>query len=814
MLISEYRKFFAVLFVSVVLGGTCWAADQASETLKIARSYYDGKQYDRAISEYKRFLTTYTNHAQKSEASYFLAESLIQKGLPNEAFIYLDDILGKQLSAIKIVPKDSFFDTNYYRTSIQPKMSSAHDDAYGRQALFRAGEIAYRNSDLENGRRFLYAFLVEFSNDPYNAWTLPYLGDIAKENYEIAVADGYNAVARLCAEEAEYYFGTTIDVYRDSLLYKSALFGLGWAKARLGKYAEAIPILRQLAYEPNSEHAENAYYEWGLLHFEQGNYDQAISTLLSFEQRYPQSVLRNDSMRVRARALAGQEKFSDALVLVKQITAPKVEDYLLQIRCLYGMKENEEASKLLASLDQNSISQSVKDEIQLFKAVDSMRKNDRNNAILILETLLRSKYNTQTKQITFAYYTPENGDTSMRGKLSEVKFLQACAILCVNYAMVGRKAESDATISAMMQLAKMDDARQAHIIDKTISSVAKAADTANNPNGGGLTTAGETIPIDPSRDGGIDFGPLPVINESDLKPVVQYDPNHGERGYGYRGNSNSYQSSSSFKLQSSGDRYGNNMSNNNGRSDGVPQTTSEFKQELKNCQDLIRKKNWREADRRLLALLQNNPPDAVGAEAAALRTKVCLELGNENEAEVMCDLILNTYRNTVQYADALWVSGEYFEQRGKLDKALERFQILARDYPNNEHAAGALFHLAWDDLENGSKKDAKRSFNKIYSTYRDSDYWSHGTWGLAYLAFENGDYEESGKYIQELLNHPPDQAVLDRVLFLKGKLAEKNEDWVVAETAYRTLTQYCKDSPLLKTANSQAAIVRSKVNQK
>ena len=850
--VSGNRKRFACifLFTSLFLLGSgtppLWAADQAGEILKIARSFYDSKQYDRAIGEYKQFLTNYPNHSARFEANYFLAESLIEKNRPDEAFIYLDAILSNQLSAMKTVPRDSFFDINYYRVNIQPKMSPAHDLAYGRLALFRAGEIAYRIDDLENGRRFLFAFLVEFNNDPFNASTLPYLGDIAMQNYQIAIAEGYNAVSRIYAEEAEYYFGTTIEVYPGSLLYKESLFGLGWAKARLGKYAEATQIFRQLALTPKSTRdednklTENAYYEWGLMHYEQGNYQQAITTLQNFEREYPRSDFRNDSLRVRAKSLAGLEKYQEALDLISQINAVKVEDYLLQIRCHYGMKNYEEASKLLAALDQNPISQSVKDEIRLLQAGEAFIKNDRNSAILILETLLRPKYTSSTKQMTFAYYDPPergrgrpdggnssnslSGEVSRRGKLSEEKFLKACAILCINYAIVGRTDESNATINAMMLLANPDDARQSQVIDRTFEYLAGVrSGTVNNSNSGTLA-GGEPIPIDPGRDGGIYFGP--IIDDRDLKPAGgSFDPNRGgNRGSSSgssSGNSGNQNSSNSGRLQNSGDRYANNSSrgpNNSsgsrGDSGNVPKTAQEFRRELQNCQALVRSRKWEEADQRLLTLLGNNPPADVGAEAAFLRCQVLLELGQESEAELMCDLILNEYRKTVQYADALWVSGIYYEKRGNLDKAFKRFQILADDYPNSDHAAGALFHLAWDDLESGNKRAAMLKFRKIHSTYRDSDYWSHGTWGLAYLAYENKNYEESERYVQELLKHPPDQAVLDRVLFLKGKLAEKFEDWAVAETAYKALVRNCPDSPLVQTATRQAAVVaRNRANQ-
>ena len=851
---SEIRGRFLVLLASVALWGVCVstlpAADAAADALNVAISFYNDKQDDRAISEFKRFITTYPTHTEKNKACYYLAECLIRKGKTDEAFIYLDEILGKQLSAMIVVPKDSFFDVSYYRANIQPKLATILQQSFARQALFRAGEIACLSNDLENGRRFLYAFLLEFSDDSFNAWTLPYLGDIAKQNYAVAIAEGYNQVARVYAEEAEYYFGTSTTVYPDGNLYKESLFGLAWAEARLGKYTEANAIFRQLAYEPNGSLAENAYYEWGLMYYEQGNYELAIQTLTRFEQQYPSSELRNDSYRVRARSLAGLEKYSDAMNLLRQIKSPKVEDHLLNIRCLFGLQKTDEASKLLAELDQSPISQSVKDEIQILQAVEASVKNDRNKAILILENLLHAKYNTSTRQMSFEYYDPVNStqyqtggsifgglgstssntssttDTSAQGKLSEEHFLKACAVLCANYAAVGRKDECNATINRMMLLAKDDDIRQTHIIDKTIEYVEKInsgsiASGTNPSSPSGWSLAGsDPIPIDPSREGGIDFGP--VIDEKDLVPAGgSFQPSKGGNrpNRGNDGNSGSV-SGGPGTTQRPSDRYagkdGQNSSRpsiSGGSSGSSSQSTQDFRQTLRTCQNLVKKGSWGEADEKLLALLGNNPPSAIGAEAALLRCKVCLQLGNESEAEVMSDLILNTYHNSIQYGEALWISGDYYEKRGNIDKALALFKILADDYSNNENADGALFHLAWDDLENGSKSSAMRRFRKINTTYRDGDYWSHGTWGLAYLCYENGEFEEADKYVQELLNHPPDHAVLDRVLFLKGKIAEKYEDWTVAEAAYRTLAKCCPGSSLIKSADKQAAIARSRMNE-
>lgn len=849
-----------VAFVSGINLETLDAAshDQAKAALEMGMSYYNSKQYDHAISEFKSFLTKHSNHTEKNKANYFLAESFIQTQKPDEAFIYFDAILGNQLSAMKVVPEERFFDDEYYIAQVQPKMVSVKKEPFAREALFRVGEMEYHFNRFDTARRFLFSFIIEFSEDPFNAWALPYLGDIAKQNYATAIARGSHHVARVYAQEAEFYFKQSVVKFEKGKYYKESYFGLAWAEARLGKYDQAAPKFKQLAFDPEGTLAENAFYEWAQMLYDQGNYESANNTLATFERNFPQSELYNDSLRLQAKSLLGLEKYQEALTFIEKLNQRKaivVEDYLLQIRCLYGIGNRQQASERLKELDQSQYANAVKDQIRAMQAYEAASDRDWNKAISILENLLRIKYDQTRREMTFGYFDePEtrrhrgggagrsggyvgtqsitsNSHTISQGKLSEEAFLKACAGLCIAYAASGDTAKSNAAFSAMSTMRVEDDQRHTQIIEATMKYLAQIGKGSGGSIGsgagsgsGGIGSGAIPIPINPGREDGFDFGSIVNIDGNDLQPAGgNYQP-PGRGGGGPRRdrpgqNRPDNQDSDSIGGTDPNARYGSSTpsydppstQNNN-----PMQTSADLNRALQNCESLVRNKKWEDADKKLLAIMSNPiVTPQTGAKAALLRCDMMQQLGNFEEANVMCETIITDYPNTIQCGDALWILGDYYEKSGDLDKSLKYFTDLADEYPTHKQAAGAVFHLAWDEMENGNPRTAKRYFRRIYTDYPRSLYWSHGTWGLAYMSYEDKKYDDAKKLIQEVLDHPPDETILDRVLYLKGKLAEIDGDWEIAETAYRTLVEYCPDSPLRHSASVQAAAAsRAKRNGK
>ncbi|MGL6195290.1 MAG: tetratricopeptide repeat protein, partial [Thermoguttaceae bacterium] len=840
---------------------TVQAAEAGSDSLAIAKTSYQQGQYAKAITEFKAFLSKYPNHSEKNSAEYFIAESYVQTGDINSAITHLNNILGGQILALLDSPISDFRSDESYRNKFKTAMQIAHTSDFGSEALFRAGEIIFTAKEYELAYKLLFAFIIEFPDDSRNSRTLTYLGETARQNYAVAKQNHDIPAAKECAQEAEWYFNQSVTLYPKGEFYNESLFGYAWSKARLGKYDEATPIFRRLAGDTSrTDLAESANYEWGCMLYEQRNYDEAIARLVFFERMYPQSSLKNDSIRVRAKSEAGLQSYNKSLELVKQIKNPTAEDFLLQVRCYFGLQKIEEAKKLLSDLDQSPQGDAVKDQIKGQKARYYASVNDWKNAVVLLEELLRPKYNTLSKTIDFQYYNPSGTSSVITGlggltsgattttpttssatksaKLTEENFLRACSLLSLSYANLGEKDKSNAVFVAMNKFADMDDARQTKIIDRTATVL---ADVASGKGSSGVLGGGSDsikIPVDAGSEDGIDFGKITVVDKDEIVPVggsvspprpnrgngstASTRPGRGPNGSGsssgsgsgiagnrpWPGSGNRNPGSSSSGNNSNSDRWGNNNSSGNGSSfgDDLDDGYSAIKNQqahvrmLRQSRDLVRKREYEKADELLLKLLSSNPLKQTGAEAALLRCEVNLELGNTEEANTMCELILSQYQNTDQYVEALWISAKYYKEEGDVEQALENYRLISNEFPNNKRANGALFYLGWDSMTSNNKFDAKKKFLAVHDDYPTGDYWSHATWALAYLAYESNNDDLAEKYIRELCDHPPDQSIIDRVLYLRGEIAMRKQNWQEAEVSYNMLAKYCKDSPLARDA--------------
>ena len=82
---------------------------------------------------------------------------------------------------------------------------------------------------------------------------------------------------------------------------------------------------------------------------------------------------------------------------------------------------------------------------------------------------------------------------------------------------------------------------------------------------------------------------------------------------------------------------------------------------------------------------------------------------------------------------------------------------------------------------------------------------------LAHEAYKKKDYATAERYIQEILRHPPDIAILDRVLYLRGELALRRNDHETAFLAFNAVRVHTPDSPLSASAVQNAKFAASKV---
>ena len=243
---------------------------------------------------------------------------------------------------------------------------------------------------------------------------------------------------------------------------------------------------------------------------------------------------------------------------------------------------------------------------------------------------------------------------------------------------------------------------------------------------------------------------------------------------------------------------------------GSALSETEQRRLLRDANSLFRQQRYDQADARLMELVAKNPADAVLSEALLVQSKTKYKLGWEHDGVTILERIVDEFPTSPQCPEALWLLGVYYETGGDSFQAVEYFQTLADRFPNFKDADGALYFLAVDDLTNGNGRKAATNLSKIYRSYRNGTYWSHATWMLALEAYKKKEYAQAEKYIQEILRHPPDVAIVDRVLYLQGELALRREDYQTAFLAFREVVKITPDSPLSQHATQNARVAAGK----
>jgi outer membrane protein assembly factor BamD (BamD/ComL family) len=145
-------------------------------------------------------------------------------------------------------------------------------------------------------------------------------------------------------------------------------------------------------------------------------------------------------------------------------------------------------------------------------------------------------------------------------------------------------------------------------------------------------------------------------------------------------------------------------------------------------------------------------------------------------------------------------------------RSAEYFQILIDEFPHYKDIDGALYYVALDDIESGNGRKGISYLLRVYRNYKAGKYWSHATWMLAYEEYKKKNYTQAEIYLRDTLLHPPDYAILDRALYLKGEIAIQKREYKIAAQAFQEVIRLCPNSPLISNADKNLQIANRAVN--
>ncbi len=478
------NRFFAFLLTLLIAASA--VADDAVNRFNAAKQAFDAGQFTQARTGFEGFLTSFPNHAQSAEASFYLAESYLR--------LQLFDQAAAQYSKL---------------------ISLGTENPCARAALFRIGEVPYLQGRYDLARPRLEEFVEKLPLDSNNQFTLYYLGDIAlQENIPL---------------ESEFYFSECLRLYPQGERLADTQLGLALARNRLGKTSEADQLFQQLTNSTNPTVAETATYQWGVAQYERGAYQQAMSTLANFQARWPRSGMFPETQRVLARCKGELGDFNGALAIIDQITQPTTEDLLLKVKSLYGLKRSTEAQNLLTSIERNA-EPAYRDEITLLKSIFLFDQKNWASVISLLDPMLAPQYTEATQRLVFNYFVMPSGGR----KLSEESYLKACSLLTLASANKGDTAKANAAMSEMSGYAGLTGGtRLQNIVSDTSSQLNLIAKNPSSPGGSGRSPY-NPYPGGNTNPGGNPFGGggnvNPGGNPFDTAQNTDNDRRGGRRG--------------------------------------------------------------------------------------------------------------------------------------------------------------------------------------------------------------------------------------------------------------------------------------------
>jgi len=794
-------------------------ADEASDRYAVAAGHYAQSRWQLAVDEFRRFLDEHPNHAKANEATFFLAEALLQSGRTSEAEAFFRQYLGRE-------PKGKYL----------------------RPALFRAGEAAYLGGKHDLARADLRRFRSEFPDDKLNAYVLPYLGDIAlgqadviaaarcfrdgltqypqgpmqddcrfglaraleQENQNEEAARLYMAVAAKTgnplADDAQFHLGAlqyaggdfadaietfvTLETnFPESPWLAKAKLGRGWALRNLDRPEEAKPLFESLVDDPTI--GVEARYWLGLTQKKQQDFDAAAETLLAtIEAAGPDHPLASDIRYHTGDALlrlgqieAAAEQF-DQVIASSAADSTWIDDALLgKVQAALELKDHAAVDQAAAQFGERFPDSPLKTSIQRLVARSRLMRRDYDGAVESIEPIVAasSAVGIHDEQVLEDRYLLALGMEGQERYEDALEVLTPVLNAPNENAAVGPlKADAQLTHGSILVAMK----RYADAVEPLQAFLAGEPD--------GTQPSGEEPDID-SRvkargELAICFARTDRLDEAKklYAELLQEFPTHELIGP-------TTEQLAEAAYDAGDARWSVELFNR--LSTGAPSSESQWKGLLGLGWSQFKGGQLHEAAATFGDLLGQNPSSEIEAEAATVRGQIFEQLGQFDSALAMYDRVLENCPTSKQYPQVLLAAARLCDTLQRDDEAAELYQQLADAYPQSPDRDAVLYEWAWVLADLGQTDQSYTQFEQIHTAYPESRYWADSTYRLAQRAYDSADYGCARELTLEVLAGKADARVREHAQGLRGRIAVADEDWPEAGRAFEALIQEFPDSP-------------------
>ena len=827
----------------MLTAATLWG-DDATNTFNAAKTAFDNKQYDSARVNFENFLRQFPGHAKANEATFWLAESFMYQRQYVQAETHFNRLVAQGLA-----------------------------DRFSRAALFRLAEIPYLQQQFQIAKPRLENFVTQLPHDANLQFVLYYLGDIAMRstatdaaleaehyfnevnklfpNGEMALesllglAWAKNKLGRIVesnaiynqlmsstnpvhVEQASYHWGVALFERGDNENAIAALNNfrsrfpasplvadsqrvIARCLMRLNRFDEGLQVLSQLTNPTPEDRLMQVRFLYGLKR------TQEAKNILDQVKAVAGTAHRDEITLLESVFLFEQNDWRGTIALLQTMLAAEynalnermVVHYFTLPPAPGGRKLSEEAIFRACSLLTLAYAHSGDSA----RANALLREMQGQSALSGNQRLLRTVTDTENQLANVVPVQPGRGNGSGgqfagRNDQQWTPGEQNLGSRPQNVQTAGTHINQFRNAERLYQMRNYELAAQqlelllSGVYNQNVNpprytifyNITGAEGTMNEVT---FARACSLLALAKAQLGDIEQANAVLMSLSSrirLNDTVQQD----------------LWQETAEQVAAIGRGGATNVAT--GPAQGPTLSDSERSRLMREANTAFRQQRFGDADARLTQLVSaRDVPDAILAEALLLQSKAKDKLGWERDGIAILERIVDEFPTSPQAPEALWLLGFYYESGGESYVALEYFQMLVDRFPNFKHVDGALYFLAVDDLTNGNGRRAATNLNRIYRSHRTGLFWSHATWMLAHEAYKKRDYVTAERYIQEILRHPPDVAILDRVLYLRGELALLRDDHQTAFLAFKAVGVHTPDSPLSAHAARNTRLAASKM---
>jgi TolA-binding protein len=803
------HPYLSCLLLGVVLFGSPSKADEADDQYAVAAGHYAQERWKFAAEEFEVFLAKHPSDSRAGESLFFLGEALVQLGRHGEALAKFQEYLRRDPSG-----------------------------QYARSALFRAGEAAYLAGKMPEAKSLLPQFADKHPGDELNAHVLPYLGEIALGEKDLA--------------GAESYFRQGLTRFPEGRLQDDCRFGLARALERQDKNAEAEKFYLALAGKPTSRLAADAQLRLGAVQYALGKFAEAAESFAAFESKWEASAQLGTARLGRGWALMKLDRARDAAaVFQKAALDPKLaiearywlglaqkaqKDWVAAAKTLVDAVSGDPKSPLAAAIrfhagdallhagDYAAAREQLEAVIQ---SASSQEEWIADSMLGICQAALRQKDHAaiDRQAAEFSRRFPANslgGEVRRllaRSLIERKQFQKAADVLAALAANASKNEQGteERYLSALAYegLKRYDDALAAlkpvlasdngslkadaqlaqasvFIATKRFSEaiVPLEAFLAGQPSPEAAVKAQGNLAICLARTKQLDKA------KKLYAAIVEKHPRHelivlmteqlAEAAY--EAGDTAWSKELFARLAQQGPAAGKQMAGLAGLG------WSQFKAG-----------NLEEAAATFGQVLAKSPEPALAAETALVRGQILEKLKKIDDALAMYDAVIDHHSASKELPRALLAAARLGHGLQQNERAAALLERLTKEFPKFPEMDAALYDWAWVLTDLGKLPESAGVFERLRREFPQSPYWPDATFRLAQRAFAAKQFAQARQLAGAALGRNPGPAVRENVMFLLAQIAAGEEKWQEAKDAFESVVKQFPSGSLRLLAEYGAA---------